>query len=162
VVYVVDHDPTSVAAPADIVLGTRSSRPDRHPATLDPAVGEMWQLVNFPARRLTFDVFLHQEIARRCVPSVETHLWGPDVTEHGSSRWSTRLPGGPRLELVRVGESSATSAFARYPRMQASVFARVGWDPTDFVGFRCEVEYPLWRTGYCMSFDFTGTPEDQG
>jgi hypothetical protein len=159
VIYLVDHDATSVSAPADIVLGTRSSRPDRDPATLDPAVGEMWQLVNFPARRLTFDVFLHREIAARCVPSVEAHLWGPDVTEPGSSRWSTRLPGGPRLEIIKPGEG-ATRSFARYPEMQASVFARVGWDPAEFVGYRCEVEYPLWRAGYCMAFDFTRTPEE--
>jgi hypothetical protein len=160
VVYVVDHDPTSVSAPADIVLGTRSSRPDRHPATMEPAVGEMWQLVNFPTRRLTFDVFLHREIASRCVPSLETHLWGPDVTEHGSSRWSTRLPGGPTLESIRAGEASDTRSFARYPEMLASVFSRVAWNPADFVGYRCELEYPLWRTGYCMAFDFTGTPEE--
>jgi hypothetical protein len=28
-------------------------------------------------------------------------------------------------------------------------------EPDEFVGFRCDAEYPLWRAGYCVSFDFT-------
>jgi hypothetical protein len=29
-----------------------------------------------------------------------------------------------------------------------------GADPDDFVGVRCEVEFPIWRAGYCVTFDF--------
>jgi hypothetical protein len=157
VLYVVDLEGASAASPADVVLATRSNRPDRHPATMDPPVGEMWQLVNFPARRLVFDVYLHEEIARRCTPSAEVHLWGPDVIEHGSSRWSTRIAGaGPRLEVFRAGGATGTPGYRRYGEMMASVFARVGWVQERFVCHRVEVEYPLWRMGYCMAFDFTG------
>jgi hypothetical protein len=34
------------------------------------------------------------------------------------------------------------------------VFERVGWDPEQFVGYRCEVAYPVWQAAYCMLFDF--------
>jgi hypothetical protein len=31
-----------------------------------------------------------------------------------------------------------------------------GWNPDEFVGYRCELEFPLWRCSYHFLFDFTG------
>jgi hypothetical protein len=158
VAHVIDARETATPTPQDIVLVDRRSGKDKHPATLRPALGEVATLVTFPARRLVFDVWLHREIARRCLPSLELHLWGPQVaTQHGISRWSTRFPGGPRLQLLGSGlEHAASTGFARHAEMTASLFGALGWDAGEFVGYRCDVAYPVWRAGYIMLFDFTG------
>jgi len=161
VVHVIDTDdrpdPGSGREPIDIITAHRATNPDRHPATLKPPVGEVWSLQNVATRRLVFDTFLHRDIARRCIPSLELHLWTPDVIRHGSNRWSTRFPGGPRLEVLGPGlRAVQTAAYERYPELLTHVFARLGWDSEEFVGYRCEVTFPVWRAGYCMLFDFSG------
>lgn len=164
VAHVIDTATTSGDKPGDIVIAHRGAQPDRHPATLTPPLGEMWFLMTFPARRMVFDVFLHREIARRCIPSIELHLWGPDVGRHGASRWSTRFPANPRLELLGSGLSGvSTPAYSRHPDLLRHVFQQVEWPEDEFVGYRCEVSYPVWRAGYCMAFDFTGNeiPHDE-
>lgn len=156
IVHVIDT-PENIEQPIDVVIGSRTAVPDRHPATLQPAIGEVWSLQHLPARTLVFDTFLHRDIARRCIPSLEVHLWRPDVGGHAAARWSTRLPGGPRLEVLGSGlGATATTIYPRFRDLLESTFSRVGWDPDEFVGYRCEVPYPVWRAGYCMLFDFTG------
>ncbi|MBX3358169.1 MAG: hypothetical protein KF745_07055 [Phycisphaeraceae bacterium] len=156
VVHVIDTDQTN-PGPADIVIASRSALPDTHPASLRPAVGEVWLLQTFPARRLIFDVYLHRDIARRCIPSIELHLWEPDVGRQGAGRWATQFPGGPRLELLGPGLSgAATDAYPRHADLTSHLFSRLDWPADEFVGYRCDIPYPVWRAGYCMVFDFAG------
>ncbi len=157
VFQLIEPAPGAGGAPMDIVTGHRGTQPDLHPAALRPAVGEMWSLIAFPCRRLVYDVFLHREIARRCIPALEVHLRGHEAHPLGSRRWSTRFPGHQSLQVLSAGLSGAhTSAYPRHLELLGSVFARSGWNPDEFVGYRYEVEYPIWRAGYCMAFDFTG------
>jgi hypothetical protein len=156
-VHVIDTDGHGGHGPLDIVTAVRSARPDPHPARLDPPVGETWSLQNIPARWIVFDTFLHMDLARRCIPSLEVHLWMPDVARPAAARWSTRFPGGPRLELMGPGLRHAGSAsYPRYVELLRHVLGRVGWDAQEYVGYRCELAFPLWRAGYCMLFDFGG------
>ena len=157
VAHVIDTPDSAFGIPTDIVLGTRGSRPDAHPATKNPPIGEIWSMVNFPARAMIVDTYLHRDIARRCIPGLSAHLWTPDVLQPSANRWSTRLPGGPKLQLIEAGSAQAETAY--YPRMSAliaRVFELLGWPRDAFVGYRCETTYPIWRAGYCMAFDFTG------
>lgn len=157
VAHVLDTPPTADDAAHDIVLSRRTRVPDRHPATLKPAIGEVWNLVNFPARRMVFDVYLHRDIARRCIPSLELHLWSADMASHARARWSTRFAGGPKLELLGPGvRRAASQAYRRHAELTKAMFEEVGWEPDEFIGYRCETAFPLWRAGYCMAFDFTG------
>jgi hypothetical protein len=152
-IHVIDAPDSGANRPVDIFMAHKAATPDRHPATLRPPVGEMGHLITFPAVRLVFDVYLHRDIARRCIPSLEVHLARPGEP----SRWSTRFPGGPRLQLL--GPGAGTAASAAYPRHQElvrHVIDQVGWDPAEFVGYRCESSYPIWRAAYTMLFDFTG------
>lgn len=154
VLDVAEREPTS---PLDIVLANRGAKPEAHPASLRPAIGEVWSLVTFPSRQMVFDVYLHRDIARRCIPALEVHLWNPDIHQQGSSRWSTRFPGGPKLELLGQGLSNCgTDAYARHKDLTNHVFTNIGWDGAEFVGYRCHVAFPIWRAGYCMTFDFAG------
>jgi len=113
--------------------------------------------VTFPARRLVCDTWLHRDIARLCTPSLELHLYAPALGAGPLGRWSTRFPGGPRLQLLGAGVGNAgTSAYARHAEMMGALFEALGWDAGEFVGFRCDVAYPVWRAAYMMIFDFAG------
>jgi len=157
VVHVIDIPAASEAHGVDVVVARPSPTVERHPATMNPPIGELWNLINVPARKMIFDVYLHRDIARRCIPSVELHLWSLAAPSHVRARWSSRFAGGPRMELLGAGTRSAASlSYSRNAELTARLFALAGWNADEFVGYRCEVQYPLWRAGYCMEFDFSG------
>lgn len=155
-IHVVDPKDEPGREPLDLVMAHRRATPDRHPATLDPPIGEVSSLMVYPARKMVSDVYLHRDIARRCSPSAELHLGGfSSGTPGRRARWSTRFPGDPPLTclgsgLARVG----TPYYERHAELVQHVFERVGWDPEQFIGYRCEVAYPVWQAAYCMLFDF--------
>lgn len=160
-IHVIDPSEPASSCPTDIVVGHRRSTPDRHPATLDPPIGEISSLIVYPCRRLVADVFLHRDVARRCSCTTELHLGGfPAGATGHRARWSTRFPGGPRLDLLGSGLArTATSAYARQTELTAHVFERLGWDPAQFIGYRIDVTYPIWQSAYCLLFDFS-EPQD--
>jgi hypothetical protein len=156
-IHVIDAAESADARPVDIVVGYRRSTPDKHPATQDPPIGEVSSILTYPSRRLISDVYLHRDIASRCIPSLELHLGSPTLGQPLRARWSTRFPGGPRLELLGSGLShSASIAYDRHLELTTHAFRQVGWDPTEFIGYRCDVVFPIWQAAYCMLFDFSG------
>ncbi|MBK9118072.1 MAG: hypothetical protein IPM18_00470 [Phycisphaerales bacterium] len=137
----------------DLVFGLRGRM--AHPLTAPPFMEEVWALVNFPVRWLLLDVFLHRDVARRCIPGVDVHLWRPDFAATVGERWQTRFATGPRLEVLGGGLKQTDSpAYARQRELLHFLFQSRHLNPADYVGYRCQVEYPLWRTGYRMTFDF--------
>ncbi len=143
--------------PSDIFVADRRAGVDKHPASQHPPIGEVCTIMNFPTRRFIMDVYLHKDIARRCIPLMEVHLASPWAGSALLARWSTRLPGGPRLQLLGTGLSNAGSdAYPRHGEVAREMFDSVGWDADEFVGYRVDVAYPVWRGAYCMLFDFTG------
>ena len=139
--------------PLDLVFGMVGGM--AHPALSKRRLEEVWALVNFPAQRLLLDVFAHRDLARAAIPGLDVHLWRPDFASHVGERWQTRFPAAPKLELIGSGLHRAqTDAWDRYNDLLETLFDARRIDPADYVGFRCDVAYPLWRAGYCMSFDF--------
>lgn len=158
-VQAIDTDPASAGRPVDLMLGTRVEMP--HPGLRAPKIEEVWAMINFPVRNLVFDVYLHRDLARQCIPSLDAHLWRPDFAAQIEDRWQTRFADGPRLELLGQGMgNAATPVYERNPELTAFVFDALKQDDQRFIGYRCSVAYPMWRTGYCMSFDFN-TSDDQ-
>jgi hypothetical protein len=150
----IDERAPALGRPVDLMLAARSTIP--HPLRQSPPLEEVWALVNFPCRHLLFDVYLHRDLARASLPSLDAHLWGPDFAQHVGERWATRFADAPPLQLLGPGlRRGAPAAWPRMPDLTRHLFERVALEPDDFVGFRCDVEYPLWRAGYCVSFDFT-------
>lgn len=148
-------DPADFDGPQtiDVVTAARSNHPFTDPKTGKLALDEVWSLVNCPTARLLFDVYLHRDIERMVRPAIDAQLWYPNLSAPGGQRWITRYPSPPRLELLGEGITrSPSQAHARHGELTSTFFSRLGWDPGEFVGFRCEVLYPIWRAGYCMSF----------
>lgn len=153
--HVVQTIETDADGPAgiDLVFGLTGRM--SHPATRESQLEEVWGLVNFPVRRMLFDVFLHRDIARACIPALDHHLWRPDFATQVGERWQTRFAAAPKLELLPAGlEGAASNAYPRYVELLRTLFETSNHEPRDFVGYRCEVIFPAWRTGYRMSFDF--------
>lgn len=151
-------DPATGSSPAcDIVFGLYARM--AHPRTVSPYLEEIWAMINFPTRWLLLDVFLHRDVARSCIPGLDLHLWRPDFAATIGERWQTRFAQGPRLEVLGAGlDHVFTPAYDRQPELLRHLFAARGLDPAHYVGYRCQAEYPLWRTGYRMTLDF-GDPE---
>lgn len=140
-------------APIDLIFAMTGGV--SHPVTRAVNTEEVWALINFPVRRLLLDVFMHRDIARQCVPGLDVHLWRPDFAQHVGERWQTRFQSPPSLQLLTPGlDRAQTSAWIRYTELLRTLFAAKGLNPGDYVGFRCDTAYPIWRTGYCIAFDF--------
>lgn len=155
-------DPAQLDGPQtlDVITAARSNHPFTDPQTGKMTLDEVWSLVNCPTAQLIFDVYLHRDIERMVRPAIDSQLWYPNLSSPGGQRWITRYPSPPRLELLGEGIGRAqTKTHARHSELTAHFFDRLGWDPAAFVGFRCEVLYPVWRAGYCMSFQPAQAPD---
>lgn len=160
-VQAIDADPHSSRQPVDLMLGTCHAVP--HPASQPSGVSEIWALINFPVRCMVFDVYMHRDLARECIPSLDLHLWRPDFAANIGDRWQTRFADAPRLEVLGSGiDRAATPAYSRHEELTRFLFRRLDLEPGRFVGYRCFADYPIWRTGYCMSFDFSTSEADEG
>lgn len=158
-VQAIDTDPASANQPVDLMLATRNAMP--HPATSPPGIEEVWAMINFPVRQMVFDVYLHRDLARECIPSLDAHLWRPDFAAHIGDRWQTRFADGPRLELLGQGiDNAASPVYDRHAALTKFLFDGLAFDAGRFIGYRCTLTYPTWRTGYCMSFDFNASDEE--
>tara|TARA_R110002073_G_scaffold118918_5_gene259182 strand:+ start:99619 stop:100980 length:1362 start_codon:yes stop_codon:yes gene_type:complete len=148
-------DPANFDGPQtlDVITAARSNHPFRDPKTNEMTLDEVWSLVNCPCARLLFDIYLHRDLERMVRPKIDSQLWYPNLSSPGGQRWITRYPSPPRLELLGEGIARAsTPSHPRHSELTSTLFDRVGWDASEFVGFRCEVMFPIWRAGYCMTF----------
>ncbi len=106
-----------------------------------------WIQLECPARHLVFDLYLHRDMAARYVPHLEVLLNFPPTVQR--DRWTISLPNPPRLELLGLGTSRmATRAYTDHARVTSYLFEKAGWDPQDYVGYRCETPYPIWLAFY--------------
>lgn len=156
-IQIVDPKVLAGGPPIDIVTANRSAGTSKRPELERPPELSVWKLCNLAARNLVFDVYLHREMARSCIPSIDAQLWQPNLDSPLEDRWLTRLPDTPRLEML--GSDLNRVGCAAYPRMvelTGHLFETTGWSFSDFVGYRCMMQYPVWRAGYCMTFDFSG------
>lgn len=144
--------------PMDIVMGSRW-RPYLHPTLHADPCPIWWRALRIdrPARRAVLDVYLHRSLASASIPSVGTYLWHPGITGNPAKDWRSRLPGRCTLEMLGTGIGRAgTQAWGRHAALTARSLELAGWDPSEMVGFRCEVDYPTWASVLVMSFDFSG------
>lgn len=151
-IRVVDPSGLDGAHTFDVVTAARSNHPFTDPNG-NLVLDEVWSLANCPSARLIFDVYLHETLERYFRPTLDAQQWYPNLSAPGGDRWVLRYPSVPKLELLGRGIDRASSAgYARHRELTEALFERVGWNPSEFYGLRCEVEYPIWRAGFCMSF----------
>lgn len=127
------------------------------PINDDPPTHEISTFVKSPAARMIFDVFLHSSMAGQCLPSMKVYLTSPGIFHNRAEYWTDELPFPPKLELLGLGggKNLGSHLFLRHEDMTRYFFNKLGWDIEEYVGYRCEVEYPLWCGFYCMIFDYS-------
>lgn len=151
---VIDERASATGEPIDVVTALRASAPMIDPATQKQSLDAVWSLVSCPTEALILDVYLHTEMERRFRPAIEALLWTPGLDIPEDQKWVMRLPHQPKLQLLGRGiGSSSSELYHRHAELSRSYFDHIGWDPTEYIGFRCELRYPIWRSGYCMSFE---------
>lgn len=154
---IIDSDAAHEGGPIDVVTALRARHPAMDPQTGKPTLDSVWSLVTCPSRRLILDVYLHNTLERRYRPSMDALLWTATLDVAEDQKWVMRLPSQPRLQMLGRGlGGSASPLWPRHGELTAYFYDHIGWDPEGFIGFRCEVEYPVWRAGYCMAFEYLG------
>lgn len=109
-----------------------------------------------PCKRVVFDVYLHRSMAAACMPSAAAFHWKPSMTGVLARHWEDRLPGRVVIEMLGRGTLAAASdGWPLHKRFTDRVFELAGWNADEFVGYRIDVQEPLWSASYFMSFDFS-------
>jgi len=118
--------------------------------------GYVFAEVGTPAKKLHFDVFVHQDVYPGSDPELliyDTVLEGvADVNDHGRDI--------DRLDLVEsiepLGQSAARFRAASIPAYTALldlVRSKMGWETEPIRGYRCRIDYPIYGSQVAMTFD---------
>lgn len=111
----------------------------------------IWLYVDYPTRHVTFDLHLHRSMEERNDLSGDCHLWGTSLLAPPEDLWMTRLADQVRFSRLGPGTSgSASKVYQRHQELTSHMFEFHGWDPDEFIGFRCEMDMPIWRSGLCV------------
>lgn len=153
--------------PFDVMLGTTILGAE-HPAVHEPRMQTCSIVSDGPSRRLVLAVHMHRSLAMSSVATagvyvrerIGTRMPGPAGTVDVATpedRWFDRLPDVPRLEYLGLGlDRAGTPAYPRMGELTQHLFVAQSWAPEEFVGFRIEVEYPIWNAQYVVNFEFPG------
>lgn len=151
--FAVDPQQSS-RGPVDVVLA-QYAREMTHPRMDDPPDVLAISLVQFPVRTLVHDLWLSRDLAGQTIPQSQAYFTIPPDPAALERNWIDRMPGAPAVTLLGQGLSGAACrSYARQQELIGAVCARVGWNPRDFVGYRIEVEYPLYGGMYLFHADF--------
>ncbi|MBC03803.1 MAG: hypothetical protein CMJ34_10965 [Phycisphaerae bacterium] len=111
----------------------------------------IWLYVDYPTRHCIFDMYLHHEMAEHLKIHGDCHLWGTSLLAPPEDLWMTRF--SDQMQFHELGRGTGGAASRRYERQRSladHMFEDQGWDPQEYVGFRCEMELPIWRSGLCL------------
>jgi hypothetical protein len=156
----IEADPRAVGQPGDIVLGTASYGSASDPRFDSPPIQEVWVQFEYPSRHLVMDVYLHKDLARGVTSGGDVHaLRTHDAAEMKQVhlRWMTRI--GQPIPLALLGTGIDGADCAAYPRQREltrTLFESTGWEAGEFVGFRLEIPFPMWRTSARVYFNMPG------
>ena len=158
VAQVVDFE-GNYGQPFDLFLANQATDPELEPDQPANRLERFWSMVDLPTKAVVTDFYLHRSVAPDYRVWVDSHLWGPLPTPPTDpSAWLKRLPDVPQVESLGEGIDGADDApYDQQRALTQHLFELVGWDPNEFVGFRVEQNYPVWRSGLCLVFD-TPTP----
>ena len=110
----------------------------------------IWLYIDYPSRSCTFDIYLHENLARLNTMSADSHLWGTSLLAPPEDLWMTRFSNQTSFTELGRGISGAHSKYyARHQELTAHMFETNKWNPNDFLGFRCQIRMPVWRSGIC-------------
>ena len=118
----------------------------------------IWLYVDYPTRHCTFDLHLHRSMDEQSVVSGDCHLWGTSLLAPPEDLWMTRFADQITFTCLGPGTDGASSpAYERHQALTEHMFRSHGWAAEEFVGYRCEMELPVWRSGLCLVLEPAGS-----
>lgn len=118
--------------------------------------GYVFAEISTPAETLQFDAFLHRDVYPGSGPSIRVY----DTSFEGVADVNNPARDIDMLDVVEsvepLGESiggARSRDVPRYPELLRYAWERLGWRASDFRGFRCRVEYPIYGSQVAMLFD---------
>ena len=111
----------------------------------------IWLYVDYPTRYCTFDLYVHRSIEELNKASGDCHLWGTSLLAPPEDLWMTRFADQMHFSSLGPGTDRVeSSAYARHKELTEHLFNEHEWPASEFIGFRCEMELPIWRSGLCL------------
>ncbi|WP_444997774.1 hypothetical protein [Aliikangiella sp. IMCC44359] len=113
-----------------------------------------------PAKRLVLLSMIEKDFAKLssiqagCYPISIKAL---EMVHTPDDLWSERFSDSPEIMLFKPEEEklSAKSGVAHIDELLAQTFMLLNDDPSNYVGFYLDVDYPLWHTAHRFYYEFT-------
>ncbi len=111
---------------------------------------------DIPMKRQTTDIFLHRDVYPGSLPEFavfDTVPRGLATALDDPAREIDRIPFEESVRpLVGGLEHAGLAHVPEYMDMLGSVCRKLGWDPSEFRGFRLDVLYPVYGAQYMIGF----------
>jgi hypothetical protein len=157
--HLIDPRPESSRRRLDIAVGYMVPSLCPIPATQEVPILLEAIHMREPSAAMVFDVYLHSSLAAGCRPSISAYVGRNSGLHDIIDRWYDRVEDTPVLKLLGPGLANAASPMAPHlDELTEHVFTRLGWNPAEFLGYRCEESFPLWGCDYVMAFDYRRDP----
>lgn len=158
--YMLPPGPVGNTAAFDCFFGelTRADVP-RYRST-DDTSGEFTSTISVPIEHQLLDVIVHRDLAGEFAP--ECFVYGDPLGGQGfggADQSHCVLPiEEPVRRLAGSPPVTVTPVYSRYAELVDTVFQRVGWDASQFVGYRLMVKYPPMGTNVSVRFELPERP----
>lgn len=154
--YMLDGSSLGHRNPIDLVT-TEIYRLSHRDRADDPNNPRRWfcALVDTPAKVLVFDTLIHRDTWVDALPDLhvfDTAISG-EVDPAEEVRPSQHIELAERIiELGTDARRFRSGDVPKYTDLLARVISDVGWDPSEFRGYRCRVAYPVYGSQVTMYF----------
>lgn len=152
--YILRDGPVGNAGSFDSFWGELLRGAASRYATASDSIGEVGVSITMPCESMVFDLIYHRSM--REVATVEPLVFNDIVARNQPTPGredSRRLPMRPRVvPLAGPRPAVSTPLVPRYAEMAQMTFDRMGWDPSEFVGVRVEMEYPPLHSTILLRF----------
>jgi len=137
----------------DLVLGRWATSIPR-PCAADPIWSTVLSVFN-PSRRIVVTYYVHRELAEGAKTTGASYFLHPAMSGDPTRHWYEQLPDRPDVEVLAPGiDGAAHPAYARKREMAEYVFTQFGADPNEYVGYRMDIEFPIWGASYYLTLSY--------
>lgn len=159
--YTISENVPAVNTPVSLVAGQLVRSSSLRYAS--EGTGYQWesQVPRMPCRVLVNDVFVHEDLIYKppvVTATLHTIADGPHRPDAPAFRLDNVDVRPTLTPLGRGLGGTATRDIPRYGELLSTAFARVGWDASKFVGYRCRVAYPIPLVSVTVWFEMPPAP----
>lgn len=158
VTQVVEPSALTGPEPVNIAIATRRG-PMPIPRLQATPTQSVAVQIRTPARRLVLDLWIHESLAPTRAPQVGAFIYQPGMPLDPAMGWYNRVPGTPVLHLLGSGLANAEcDGWTRFGELTRYLFREAAFSGDSFIGFRCDVRFPVWCAAYVLWLDYSTEP----